>query len=395
MEDSKKHNLAARMNSNIVFATLIVVFCFLGNDLIIIASLLSLFLLIKNKLKLNILKPFIVISLFGLAIYAFLFKDFLKFLFMTFRAMNILVVFLIINKELNFKSVREFIQRYCGETFSVIVSISLNIVSFLQNNLKQSFLSAYLRGNFNRPFRNIVYFVTSIFIKCVSIAGHISDSLIIDKKNKRNKIIIVSGPKHSGKTIALFNLADDLTTKGIKVGGILALGYFKNNQRDRFDALDIKTKKWVPLAKRLDKESGFMFYKKGVRFCNKIFKRELKEYNDFVIFDEIGSVELKGKGHSYNLKEFINRSNAHLIVSIREELVEDVIKRFNLERPVLFLYQDYERLLDFCLVISGNKNMPSAGSKKSVENMNTEAFPSSPVTATKAEFDGISLNNKS
>ena len=84
------------------------------------------------------------------------------------------------------------------------------------------------------------------------------------------RLILWTGPKHSGKTTAAAELARRLRAWGFKVSGLLAPSVYEGDALVGFDALDLSTGWRLPLLRRPDvgesaTVGAFVFVEEGRR----------------------------------------------------------------------------------------------------------------------------------
>ena len=84
-------------------------------------------------------------------------------------------------------------------------------------------------------------------------------------------------------------------------------------------------------------------------------KRMISQASDisssFFIIDEIGKLELRGQGLEPELKIMLHERTSNintLIVVVRDYLLDDVIKRYNLSDAVVIHIENKEEILNFC-----------------------------------------------
>ena len=141
----------------------------------------------------------------------------------------------------------------------------------------------------------------------------------------QNRLILWTGPKHSGKTSSTIRLIQMVRTEGFKVAGILEPSLYYNSELVGFDVLDIQNQKRMPLARRKKDKSTtglFNFITDGLIFGNAVLSTEATKLADLVIIDEFGPLELKGNGWRRNIDSLLSCSNAIILIVIRQELKE-------------------------------------------------------------------------
>ncbi len=81
--------------------------------------------------------------------------------------------------------------------------------------------------------------------------------------------------------------------------------------------------------------SHFFFYKHAFEKANTILLEALVEQPSWIVIDEIGKLELKGKGLYYSVNKIIDSysqsSKSKLLIVIRESLTQDAISHFHIK----------------------------------------------------------------
>lgn len=149
-------------------------------------------------------------------------------------------------------------------------------------------------------------------------------------------IKIISADINAGKTTWLReNFARE--NKG---DGFLSIKTFVEDVHSGYDLLHLRTGNRQPFIRKvthLEKNwqeafclaSFFSFHKKGFPFAEEIAREALRERVAPFYFDEVGPLELKGKGFAPLFKQLID-AKVDLIVAIRFFLVDEVKKTFEI-----------------------------------------------------------------
>ena len=150
-----------------------------------------------------------------------------------------------------------------------------------------------------------------------------------------NKITIISGKKHSGKTTKLLTYISELQAKGMVCAGIVAVGYFKDDKRCSFDLVDILGNRKQELmtttpSLKFKKIGRFHINPDGEKFGRSVLESETTINADVIIIDEIGALELEGKGWAKYLKQFI-KLDKNIVITVREQFIDDVCNVFGIE----------------------------------------------------------------
>ncbi len=145
-------------------------------------------------------------------------------------------------------------------------------------------------------------------------------------------IYILSGKIRSGKTSAL----KDWAAQRNEVDGLLC----PDNAEGKRYFFELKSK--TEFALEVESESAhdaisvgpFLFSKSAFERANTFLKTLLDSKNNYVIIDELGKLELKNKGlhEAANLliPNFIDHKEKHLILVIRDTLLEDTIEHYGI-----------------------------------------------------------------
>ena len=149
-----------------------------------------------------------------------------------------------------------------------------------------------------------------------------------------NKVTIISGKKHSGKTTKLLSYISELQSKNLICAGIVAVGRYKDDKRCSFELIDILGNKkheflTTTPSLKFKKIGRFHIIPDGEKFGRNVLENETTLNADVIIIDEIGPMELDGKGWAKYLKQFL-KLDINLVITVREELLEEVCKEFGI-----------------------------------------------------------------
>jgi nucleoside-triphosphatase len=147
----------------------------------------------------------------------------------------------------------------------------------------------------------------------------------------QNRLILWTGPKHSGKTTSATRLIEMALTEGFIVAGILEPSLYDDGKLLGFDVLDLHSQRRTPLARRNKDKSSigfFNFITDGLKFGNAVLSSDKIKSADLIIIDEFGPLEIKGQGWRRNIDSLLSSSNAILLIIIRKELKETFRKLY-------------------------------------------------------------------
>lgn len=152
---------------------------------------------------------------------------------------------------------------------------------------------------------------------------------------KGNKVFILTGPVHTGKSTALKAW---LNSKGTKMGGFLHIGKPKQLLLLGINAL-------YTLEKETQTESTdicvgkYVFADEAFKIMNTELASLSSNQKNIIIIDEIGKLELKGQGIDKGLELFCRSlssfNNSIVIFVVRDFLIEEVVKKYHLQDAII------------------------------------------------------------
>ncbi len=143
----------------------------------------------------------------------------------------------------------------------------------------------------------------------------------------RNKLILWTGARHSGKTTSAVELVEKVRNEGFEVCGLLSPCVHFEGELVGYDVLDLRTNHRAPLARCKTSNSyagPFNFITEGLKLGNSALSKEVVEPADLVIVDEFGKLELKGQGWRKNVDSLLILCDAIILLVVRRELADAV-----------------------------------------------------------------------
>ncbi len=147
--------------------------------------------------------------------------------------------------------------------------------------------------------------------------------------------LLVVGEPRSGKTSWCKQYIDWRRKSGSSVGGILSPAIEKQGQRVGSNALDLLTSQEVPFA-RLSRYRSFKggevvgdytISRDGILFACGAIKRAVESRCGLVVIDEVGPLELRGKGLMAAV-ELALASAVNVLIVVRSSLKEALQRHF-------------------------------------------------------------------
>jgi molybdopterin-guanine dinucleotide biosynthesis protein A len=147
--------------------------------------------------------------------------------------------------------------------------------------------------------------------------------------------LLVVGEPGSGKTSWCREYIDRRRRSGSSVGGILSPAIEKQGQRVGSNALDLLTGQEVPFARLSGYKSfkgaevvgDYTISRDGISFACGAIKRAIESRCGLVVIDEVGPLELGGKGLMPAV-ELALASAVNVLIVVRSSLREALQRRF-------------------------------------------------------------------
>ena len=149
----------------------------------------------------------------------------------------------------------------------------------------------------------------------------------------KTRLILWTGPRHSGKTTSAADLAQKVKSEGFQIAGLLAPSIYTNGRLTGFEAVNIATGGRVPLAERKQTKQTaevgeFTFSEVGLKFGSNVLDPISVKSADLIIIDEFGPWELAGNGWRKNVDSILSGTNALLVLVIRDQIIDKVKKLY-------------------------------------------------------------------
>ncbi|HOW27120.1 MAG TPA: nucleoside-triphosphatase [Elusimicrobiota bacterium] len=261
-------------------------------------------------------------------------------LLLFFRSLTFYNTLLYLGENMDFARFHRYLSRGIGRQFSLSLSMALNLLPWMRRNTLESHALFVLRQRRPKRFLGYVSFIKTILRQTIHTADQMAENLIMDGQSRGPALFIITGERQSGKTTLAANRAAEFLSRGWAVSGILAPGTIENGRRMTIRVRNIRSGEDRLLASRngdvadvCDDYGGFRFSKTGLDFSLQALRETTPD--DIVFVDEIGPLELQGKGHAPALRALLGRPPAALYLVVRLSLVESVVKYFRIENHTL------------------------------------------------------------
>jgi len=163
-------------------------------------------------------------------------------------------------------------------------------------------------------------------------------------------IFILTGAVGSGKTTFLRGLVDELRASGVPIDGFLSLRVMTGGETAGYDLLEIRDGQCRPLLRRpgdegMQKVGPYVLLPEGLARANEIIRRS--GVADLLIADEIGPLELEGRGLWPALKNVLFDGRRRSLVVVRESLLREFRTIFARAQVRMVEKKDWPELSNF------------------------------------------------
>ncbi len=152
-------------------------------------------------------------------------------------------------------------------------------------------------------------------------------------------IYLLTGPIHSGKTTLLREVVQEMKRENLNVHGFLSEVILKNEKVIGYDLFDLKEEKAIPFIrkggeKEWQKIGSFYFIPQSLAEASKIILRS--HGADLLVVDEVGPLEMGGKGLWPALEQVIFQPRAKYLLVARTSVLEDFLKFLGKSKVSIF-----------------------------------------------------------
>jgi len=141
-------------------------------------------------------------------------------------------------------------------------------------------------------------------------------------------IIILTGPVNSGKTTLLKRVVEELRKQNFSLDGFLSEAVVHAQEKIGYNLLDLKLNKSLPFIRKSghkdwQKIGPYFFIPQGLAWANQVIRRSKEA--EILIVDEIGPLELSGKGLWPVLEKALSQKAQKFLFILRRNIVEDFL----------------------------------------------------------------------
>lgn len=155
----------------------------------------------------------------------------------------------------------------------------------------------------------------------------------------RNVINILTGPVHSGKTTFLKNTIPLLRGRNFEIDGYLSEAIWKTKEFFGYDLVDLKDHRYHPFIRKQGQQDWqriglFFFLSETLDIAKKIIHRSKKA--DLCVVDEVGPLELTGKGVWPALKDVLMIPEQGVLLVVRESILKNFMEKIQRDDFVVY-----------------------------------------------------------
>jgi nucleoside-triphosphatase THEP1 len=158
--------------------------------------------------------------------------------------------------------------------------------------------------------------------------------VITEKEKRKPDIFILSGNKGEGKSTFAEQVVQQLNQKGVKTTGFISRGTWEGDARKSFTLTDIESGEEKLLCS-VDKSAGhlkqgrFWFSSEALERGEKIITDAALKSNSVTIIDEVGPLEIGGKGWYGAIEYLCSSSASPQVWCVRSSLSYKASRRWN------------------------------------------------------------------
>jgi|WetSurSiteA1Bulk_404760.scaffolds.fasta_scaffold08228_3 nucleoside-triphosphatase THEP1 len=245
---------------------------------------------------------------------------------MNFRAAVIIVGFSVLGTELYNPVVRDFFLKTSFKNLPLAMELSVeSLPSFIENI---------------PDFKTLIKNPVSIFYHVLSQADK-RLSEIKSRNTSAKKVFIITGSVGEGKTTFAKNLIEFFRKNNISTGGIISERVMTDSLTTGYDLVNIETGE-KKIFLRQNEECGserigrFTICPEGLAMGKAVLHSLIPKEKRIIIIDEVGLLELNGKGWSECISKLMQGHGNSILLSVRDKFVNEVKIKFDLGDVITF-----------------------------------------------------------
>lgn len=156
-------------------------------------------------------------------------------------------------------------------------------------------------------------------------------------------IHVLTGPVCSGKSTILKKVVQELARRHVKINGFISESFWESQEANGYDLFDLKEAKHIPFIRKRGKPGwqrigDYFFIPSALNKAEEIILRDRDA--SVLAVDEVGPLELSGKGLWPALKQVVFQPHRQHILVIRRNILEDFLEVLNKQKVKVFDIKD-------------------------------------------------------
>ena len=177
-----------------------------------------------------------------------------------------------------------------------------------------------------------------LFVQHILAFADLHLNEIKTKSAQHWKTIVITGEIGSGKTSLINDLIAGLKSKNHTISGFYTKRIVENNATVGYHLVEVENEKETPFLsispiENAEKVGKYFIHRNAMETGRKILQQNSAH---FIVIDEIGKLELTDKGWGIELSTLFSAQKNHFILSLRKEICNELIVKFNIHSPVIF-----------------------------------------------------------
>lgn len=251
---------------------------------------------------------------------------------MNFRAVIIIVGFSVLGTELYNPVIREFFLKTSFKQLPLALELSFAGLPSMISNIPDFKTIA------KNPVSVIYQLISQVELRLAELRARV---------NFNQKVFIITGLVGEGKTTFLKKIISELNNKSVKTAGFYSPRVMENDETIGYDIVEIATgEREVFLRKTADEKvrtvGKYQLFDAGLKKGKDALNASENTNSVIVIMDEIGYMELDNRGWADSLNSLVDHSNQHILMVVRENLVENVIAKWRFKHYDVFNIKEHE-----------------------------------------------------
>jgi nucleoside-triphosphatase THEP1 len=236
---------------------------------------------------------------------------------MNFRAALVIVGFTVLGTELYNPKIRKALSKSSFKQLAPALELAFQSLPFIISNLPDA------KNFVKKPLKAVKQLISSAEQGFEDLRQNISPG-----------VFIIEGDIASGKTSILKKLIKKLKEENISIGGFYSPRIVKKGETIGYDLVSVETQdvcSFLRLKKNVSDEGigKYVIDDICIRLAESWLDKDISAGKDIIVIDEIGRLELKGKGWDSSLRKLLSTDGLIVLITVRSEFAEQVKKHYS------------------------------------------------------------------